>query len=169
MAVFFTSDTHFGHGGALGLFRRPFGSVAEMDAAMITGWNSVVEPADEVWHLGDFALARSAVRTAEILGALNGCKHLVSGNNDSAAARGLTDWATVEPYAEIELDGIALVLCHYPFRSWCGMAKGSFNLHGHCHGKLKGLARQVDVGVDVWGFRPVTLAAIVRGPKRRNE
>ena len=27
MAIFFTSDTHFGHGGALGLYRRPFASV----------------------------------------------------------------------------------------------------------------------------------------------
>jgi hypothetical protein len=24
LATFFTTDTHFGHGGALGLFRRPF-------------------------------------------------------------------------------------------------------------------------------------------------
>ena len=35
MAVFFTSDTHFGHAGARSLYRRPFASVAEMDAAML--------------------------------------------------------------------------------------------------------------------------------------
>ena len=40
------------------------------------------------------------------------------------------------------------------------MAKGSINLHGHCHGKMKGLPRQFDVGVDVWGFAPVTLEHI---------
>jgi calcineurin-like phosphoesterase family protein len=34
-------------------------------------------------------------------------------------------------------------------------------LHGHCHGRLaKPLPRQVDVGVDVWDFRPVALAEI---------
>jgi calcineurin-like phosphoesterase family protein len=161
MAVFFTSDTHFGHGGALGLFRRPFASVADMDTALIAGWNSVVAPADEVWHLGDFALGRPVARMAEILQALNGRKRLVAGNNDGEATCGLAGWASVVPYAEIALDGIALVLCHYPFRSWRDMAKGSLNLHGHCHGKLKAFPRQIDVGVDVWALRPVTLATIM--------
>ncbi|MFC7542572.1 hypothetical protein ACFQU2_28140 [Siccirubricoccus deserti] len=35
MAVFFTSDTHFGHAGARALHRRPFGSVAEMDVTVV--------------------------------------------------------------------------------------------------------------------------------------
>jgi hypothetical protein len=30
-----TADTHFGHGGALGLFRRPFASVAVMDDTLV--------------------------------------------------------------------------------------------------------------------------------------
>jgi calcineurin-like phosphoesterase family protein len=54
-----------------------------------------------------------------------------------------------------------LVLCHYPFRSWRGMGKGWVNLHGHSHGKLKPQSRQFDVGVDVWGFRPVMLDEIL--------
>ena len=40
------------------------------------------------------------------------------------------------------------------------MAKGALNLHGHSHGRLKPLTRQIDVGVDVWGFRPVDLAVL---------
>jgi len=56
MAIFFTSDTHFGHGGALGLYRRPFASVAAMNEAIIERWNEIVGPDDEVWHLGDFAI-----------------------------------------------------------------------------------------------------------------
>jgi len=35
MAIYFTSDTHFGHGGALGLYRRPFASVAAMNEALV--------------------------------------------------------------------------------------------------------------------------------------
>jgi hypothetical protein len=42
MAIFFTSDTHFGHGGALGLYRRPFASVAAMNEAIIERWNEIV-------------------------------------------------------------------------------------------------------------------------------
>jgi calcineurin-like phosphoesterase family protein len=47
------------------------------------------------------------------------------------------------------------------------MARGVLNLHGHSHGRLKPQPRQVDVGVDVWDFRPVTLARI-RDRKRAN-
>ncbi len=160
MTIFFTSDTHFGHGGSLGLFRRPFASVAAMDEAMIAGWNAVVGKEDEIWHLGDVAIGRSESEIAGILARLAGRKHLVAGNNDSEATRRLPAWASVAPYAELDLDGSLLVLCHYPFRSWRNMAKGSLNLHGHCHGKMKGLPRQIDVGVDVWNFAPVTLAQI---------
>ena len=64
MAVFFTSDTHFGHAGARGLYRRPFGSTAEMDAAMLDRWNATVGAEDEVWHLGDFALGMPTAATS---------------------------------------------------------------------------------------------------------
>jgi hypothetical protein len=78
MAIFFTSDTHFGHAGARALYRRPFGSVAEMDAAMVDRWNMAVGADDEVWHLGDFALGISAAAMANLLARLHGRKHLIA-------------------------------------------------------------------------------------------
>jgi calcineurin-like phosphoesterase family protein len=166
MTVFFTSDTHFGHAGALSLYRRPFASVADMNEAMVARWNEAVGPGDEVWHLGDFSLRQPPQVVAETLGRLNGTKHLVAGNNDPPATAALAGWASVEPYAELTLDGILFVLCHYPFRSWRGMAKGAVNLHGHSHGRMKPLPRQVDVGVDVWDFRPVRLPVLL-GKRRK--
>jgi calcineurin-like phosphoesterase family protein len=166
MAVFFTSDTHFGHGGALGLYRRPFASVAAMSLAMVERWNQTVGPDDVVWHLGDFAIGQPPPVVAGLLARLSGDKHLIAGNNDPAATTGLDGWASVQPYAEIAVDGISLVLCHYPFRSWRGMNKGWVNLHGHSHGRLKPLPRQFDVGVDVWDFRPVTVAEILASRHR---
>ena len=160
MPLFFTADHHFGHGGARGLFGRPFASVAEMDAAMVARWNEVVAEGDEVWHLGDFAVRQSAARMAELLEALGGRKHLIVGNNDGRATIGLAGWASVQHYAELEADGTRLVLCHYPLRSWHRMGRGALNLHGHSHGRLTPLPRQVDVGVDVFDFRPVTIAGI---------
>ncbi|MBV9375809.1 MAG: metallophosphoesterase family protein, partial [Alphaproteobacteria bacterium] len=85
MTVFFVSDTHFGHGGALGLYRRPFRSVAAMNEAMIERWNETVGPDDEVWHLGDFAIRQPRAVVAELLARLNGRKQLVTGNNDPPA------------------------------------------------------------------------------------
>ena len=167
MTVFFVSDTHFGHGGALGLYRRPFRSVAAMNEAMVERWNETVGPDDEVWHLGDFAIRQPRAVVAELLARLNGRKQLVTGNNDPPATTELEGWQSVQPYAETAVDGVSLVLCHYPFRSWRGMGKGWVNLHGHCHGKLKPQPRQFDVGVDVWDYRPVTLQTILDSRGRR--
>lgn len=161
MTVYFTSDHHFGHSGARTLFRRPFASASEMDRRMIDCWNSVVETEDEVWHLGDFAVRQPAERVAALLRKLHGRKHLITGNNDDAGVTGSAGWTSVQAYAEVTVDGVFLVLCHYPFRTWNGMGKGSINLHGHSHGRLRPLPRQFDAGVDVWDFQPVTLARLL--------
>jgi calcineurin-like phosphoesterase family protein len=163
MGLLFTADTHFGHGGALGLYGRPFASVAEMDAALIERWNRVVSPTDDLYHLGDFAVRQKPERIEALLKALHGRKHLITGNNDSASACEARGWASVQPYLELDAKGIRLVLCHYALRTWRDMAKGAINLHGHSHGRLKPLARQYDVGVDVWNYQPVTLDALTGG------
>lgn len=155
---FFTADTHFGHAGARSLYRRPFPSVAAMDAALIAAWNERVGPGDTVWFLGDFAVRHPD--PAGVLAALHGTKHLVFGNNDPAAVRSLPGWASVAGLVELVEDGVALTLCHYALRSWPGQAKGALNLHGHSHGRLKRMAGQFDVGVDAQDFRPVTLAEL---------
>ena len=169
MTVFFISDTHFGDHRVLNLYPRPFASVAAMDAEMVARWNAVVTPEDEVWHLGDFAIRQPQATVAELLGLLHGRKRLLAGNNDPPATTQLDGWETVQPYAEITVEGVLLVLCHYPFRTWHDMGKGSVNLHGHCHGRLTPQPRQFDVGVDVWDFRPVTLCEILasRGRAKR--
>ena len=158
MTVFFTSDTHFGDHRVLNLYPRPFASVAEMDEAMAARWNETVGADDEVWHLGDFA--RTERRMTELLPRLNGRKHLILGNNDPAGMDA-SGWESIAAYAEITLADRLLVLCHYPFRSWNGMHRGSVNLHGHSHGRLKPLPRQFDVGVDVRDYRPVVLAQLL--------
>ena len=104
---------------------------------------------------------------ADLLGRLHGRKHLITGNNDGPATTRLAGWSSVQPYAEIELDGRSLVLCHYPFRTWRNMSRGWLNLHGHSHGRLSPLPRQADVGVDAWDFRPVTLQQIAAARQGR--
>ena len=164
MAVFFTSDTHFGDHRTLNIHRRPFASVAEMDAELEARWNAAVQPGDEVWHLGDFARGEEQAKRA--FARLAGRKRLVTGNNDGAATLALP-WDWVGPYAEIEEGGAFLVLCHYPFRSWNRQHRAAINLHGHSHGKLKPQPRQLDVGVDAPPFRPIRLEDVVNAAPRR--
>lgn len=158
MPLFFTADTHFGDHRTINIQRRPFATVAAMDEAIVAGWNAVVGPQDEVWHLGDVARRAEDVPA---LARLDGAKHLVRGNNDSHATGEAPGWATVQDYAEPTVDGILLVLCHYRFRSWNGQHRRSVNLHGHSHGRLKPIPRQYDVGVNARDFRLVTLQALL--------
>ncbi len=123
-------------------------------------------PDDEVYHLGDFARIDDEAAVTKWLAALNGRKHLIVGNNDSPAVIENEAWASVSNYAEITLDGHLLILCHYPFRSWHNSTKGAIDLHGHSHGKMKELPRQYDVGVDIFDYRPVTLAEILASRRR---
>ena len=167
MAVFFTSDTHFGDAPRLRVDKRPFASVGEMDREMVARWNEAVGPDDDIWHLGDFAFGPPPKRIAELLGSLNGRKHLIIGNNDGPGTLEQPAWASVQHYAELTVDGKRLVLCHYAFRTWNKMGQGVVNLHGHSHGRLTPAQRQYDVGVDVWDFRPVTLATILGTRRRR--
>ncbi|POR44693.1 metallophosphoesterase family protein [Methylobacterium sp. V23] len=167
MAVWFTSDTHFGDPRILRIDKRPYPDLATHDAALIAAWNAVVRPEDNVWHLGDFALGPSAERIAEILGSLSGTKHLIIGNNDGAGTLQAHGWASIAHYAEISVDARRLVLCHYAFRTWNGIGRGAINLHGHSHNKLKPIPRQYDVGVDAQGPAPISLADILVSRRRR--
>ena len=166
MAVFFTSDTHFGDPRVLRIDKRPFPSLAAHDEGLIARWNEAVSAEDEVWHLGDFALHVAPKPIVSLLDALNGRKHLIIGNNDGRDTLAAPGWASVQHYAEIEVDARRLVLCHYAFRTWNRMGRGVIDLHGHSHGKLRPLPRQYDVGVDAWDFAPVTLATILARRRR---
>ena len=55
--LFFTSDQHFGDDMSRRFWRRPYRNVEEMDRCLIDGWNDTVRPTDEVWCLGDVAIA----------------------------------------------------------------------------------------------------------------
>lgn len=67
--IWFISDTHFGHANILEYEKeaRPFSSLEEMHEVMIERWNSVVQPKDILYHLGDFAFGRRGLSVASRL------------------------------------------------------------------------------------------------------
>ena len=139
--------------------------MASHDAAIVENWNVVVGQDDDIWHLGDFMSVKGG-ECAALLAKLNGRKHLIVGNNDPGTTTGSDGWHSVQHYAEIREGGHHLILCHYAFRTWNQMGKGSINLHGHSHGRLKLAPRQFDVGVDSQGLKPVSLTEILDSRKR---
>jgi calcineurin-like phosphoesterase family protein len=79
--IWFTSDTHFGHAKAIE-HGRPFKDIQEMAEIMVARWNKVVNPDDEVWHLGDVAMGQREEVLAKYMPRLNGEMHLICGNHD---------------------------------------------------------------------------------------
>lgn len=81
--VFFTSDTHFNHKNILKLGKgRPFETIEEHNQALIDNWNSVINPCDLVFHLGDVAFSYDPKEVAELLKKLKGNKNIIQGNHD---------------------------------------------------------------------------------------
>jgi len=155
--VWFTSDTHFGHRGILNFMERPFTNLEEHDRWMIDSWNYYIKPKDVVFHLGDLSFLK-ADETTKILKQLQGHKHLIFGNHDKwyTPTQHIRFFDSVGFYEEImvwngsENEYQHIVLNHFPYETWHQRHRGSWHLHGHCHGTLpkdEGQLRQ-DVGLD---------------------
>lgn len=153
--VFFTSDTHFGHANIIKYCARPYSSVEEMNRDLIERWNSVVGPLDTIYHLGDFSLGK--VDPSDILRKLNGKrKILIRGNHDRSLER-MMAYGFTEAYNQLDYEGWRLQ--HKPYKTSKKL------LCGHIHEKWRRLGWTVNVGVDVWGYTPRTLAEIEACPQ----
>lgn len=154
MTVFFTSDLHFSHANILKYQPdRPWANVQDMNEGIISNWNSVVTPQDEVYIIGDFAFAQP-VEVANICRRLNGNKFLVKGNHDDvrdAEVRAAFGW--IKDYYELNVDlggkhKQKICMHHYAGRVWNKSHHGSWQLYGHSHGSLPPQGKQIDVGID---------------------
>ena len=162
MTTWFTSDHHFGHKNIILYQNRPFKDVVEMDEVMIRRWNECVRPGDQVYHLGDFAFARETEGVEAYVKRLAGQIHLILGNHDHHQTRKAQGFAEMTRYKELQVGDQTIVLSHYAMQTWNKMHRGSWQLHGHSHGNLKKNfdLRRIDVGVDPWGFRPISFEEV---------
>ena len=162
--IWFTGDTHFGHRNILKYCKRPFDSIKDHDSILIQNWNSVVQPGDTVYHLGDFALAPKEY-VEKILRRLMGNIVFIRGNHDRVMQAWVKKYLTeVAPLYEIKVQDEEMdlkqniVLCHYAMQVWNKSHHGSWHLHGHSHGTLPSAPHQarLDVGVDVHRYYPIS-------------
>jgi calcineurin-like phosphoesterase family protein len=175
MATWFTADLHFGHERIIELCNRPFSNVDEMNTELIHRWNSYVDQGDSVYVLGDVAMGKIA-ETLPLVEQLRGTKYLVPGNHDRCwPGHKKVRPADIEAYKHVGFKILGpqhvygrWLLCHFP------QAGDSHDrdryvdhrpqltgykaiIHGHVHNQWKVNARQINVGVDVWGYTPVHL------------
>lgn len=158
MTWYFTSDPHFFHENVIRYCKRPFRDAQHMNESLIANWNARVTPSDDIFCLGDFGMA-DREDMQRLFDRLQGRKHLVAGNHDKTA-RKLRGWQWVKDYHELRINRQRVILFHYAMRVWRSSHKGSIALYGHSHGSMPGNSQSLDVGVDCWDYRPVTLEEI---------
>ena len=177
--TFYTSDTHFYHQALLDKEYRSFSSIDEMNETIISRWNDTVKPLDDVWHCGDVVMG-NVKGNLPILSRLNGILHLVAGNHDSVwsghrnAHTHLKLWSqyfvSVQSFARHRVERNNFLVSHFPysgdhtyeerFNQYRLRDEGLPLVHGHVHSEWKSRGQQLNVGVDVWDFRPVALDEI---------
>ena len=165
-------------------------TIEEHDANLIKRINERVKPGDTLYILGDFCLGHPAY-AKKCLQALNGTKILVRGNHDRNSYGQMLNWgfASVCESIELKVCKQKILLHHYPYRwpfwkrLWCQMHRGMKNdfhkrpvnrgqwlVHGHTHSVTHHPGddaphihdKQINVGVDCWGYYPVPLSEIER-------
>lgn len=174
--IYFTSDNHFGHENIIHFTSRPFENVQAMDEALINRWNSAVQPKDTVYHLGDFTLGTDAQQyfkqlngTIKILANRDHhdkrwlARHVALLSKQGIRVELLPPLVTLEPCPHI-----TIVLCHYEMAAWNKGHRGAWHLFGHDH-RLFNIDQEfkLNVGVDAWDFRPVSLNTIEKRMTQR--
>lgn len=153
--LFFWSDAHFGHrceNWEVPLWKiRGFSSVEEHDLQLIDRWNSKATASSIFFHLGDFIFGPNTIpRFRELCSILNfDTLYMMPGNHCSgwkqffeSQKQNIWNIAAnkrvifIPNYLEALINGFPVVMSHYPLASFNGQARGSWMLHGHCHGKL---------------------------------
>lgn len=184
--IYFTSDPHYYHLNVIKYCNRPFSSVEEMNEMLIKNWNDVVTPDDTVYCLGDFSMAFRPVEAFSHR--LSGTKYLVPGNHDfchSYHKKSRSEenrkvwiqkyvnhgWIVLPEQTTLDIPGVATVnMCHHPYEltheaddkyeKWRPHDDGRWLLCGHVHQNWKVINRMINVGVDVWDFKPVSVEDI---------
>lgn len=181
--IYFTSDLHFGHQKDFLYAPRGFASIDEMNEEIITNWNQLIEPEDEVYVLGDLCLGGGSDEALQAnqqrLQQLNGNLHIILGNHDSEKR--------IEMYKE--LSNVVEITYAMPFiyKKWhfwlshyptlCGnwdegdkpLRARTINLCGHTHTKDRwadwGKAAIYHVELDAHNNTPVSIDEIIEDLK----
>lgn len=187
MTIFFTSDTHFGHKNIIEYCGRPWDSVEEMNEGLVENWNKTVAPNDIVYVLGDVCMGKID-DSLKYVKRLNGKKRLRPGNhdrcwvgNDKTHDKNGMPWVlrygavglpvTTERLFRTEND--VFLMDHFPYEGdhtdedryseYRPKDEGLWLLHGHVHDEwvFRPVERMINVGIDVWNYRPVAIETLV--------
>lgn len=163
--IYFTADEHYDDINIITYCNRPFKTVEDMNKRLIYKHNLTVNDDDTVYHIGDFSLNKHNLHIVKLL---KGKHHLILGNHDKLIPWEYVDkgFLTVHTTLEINTEYGNFILGHDPSLSIINK-KWRF-LCGHVHDLFVKIKNTVNVGVDVWSYKPVSLNEINDVFKYRN-
>ena len=179
MAIFLTSDLHFGHDREFLWGPRGFQSSKEHDEAIIANWNSVVEPMDDVYVLGDIMLGDNEWGKS-CMERLEGRIYLIRGNHDTDkrwyeeypyihTVEAQYGWAHMLHYRKYHF-----LMTHFPTLTGNlekeSLHQMTLNLFGHTHSKEKFFEDRpymYNVSIDANDNTPVLLDNIIERMKNK--
>lgn len=169
--TWFISDTHFNHAKIIEYSKRPFKDVDEMNRTLIKNWNERIKKDDTVYFLGDFCFVfKGSPKAEHWISQLNGRIVFIKGNHDENNTL-KTDIHSLL----LDKNERFFYLVHKPEDGETGM----INIVGHVHAAWKFKTFQwdighttdcINVGVDVWSYRPVNFNEMMKEYKKwKNE
>ena len=168
--VYFTADWHLSHENIIRYCNRPFSDVTEMNETLIRNWNSVVNPGDTIYHLGDFGFFKTPNEFENVIHQLNGNKVLIYGNHDKQIKTNKklqklfnSCHSILETKVKLDDEKFDLVLCHFAMRVWNKSHRGAIHCYGHSHGTLQDdpNSLSMDVGVDCHKYTPISFDEVM--------
>lgn len=166
------ADTHLFHGTVndpriVKYANRPLNH----NDLMINAWNLMVQPEDNILHLGDVILAPVKIMK-QVAPLLRGNKYLIKGNHDSR--RKLRNNMGFRPVQRFELkikgrtwhyvraNPYGVVFSHQPLPlGWLGQNK-LLNIHGHIHNREDVSPRHINMSVEVRNYKPCRFGDILK-------
>lgn len=156
-----TADQHFYHKNILKFCGRDqFKDVYRMNDGLIKYHNELVAPEDTVYHLGDFAMIRKdeIMKLNPIMKKLNGTHHLILGNHDEGKPFTYLKIGFMSVHTALFVDKFLLI--HDPAHAVVVDVSQKV-LCGHLHQLCLKVSKNIlNVGVDVWGYKPVSIEYI---------
>jgi calcineurin-like phosphoesterase family protein len=166
---YFTSDLHLGHENIIKYCNRPFNNVEEMNKEIIYNWNKTVNDNDTVIVAGDFSFFSTSMKGngtkteyKEWSSLLKGNKIFIKGNHDSNNNNKSKISSIV-----LKISKQDIFVTHRPNDIVLGY---DLYLVGHVHNTWKhkiindGYRNNllINVGVDVWDFKPIRIDNILQ-------
>lgn len=161
--IYFSSDTHFSHANILEYCSRPFKDAQEMDYVILKNF-SILKPDDTLYFLGDFTMRGEDHYKwfKSTLDKITCRKIFILGNHDKLKPFKYVELGFESVHTSLVLD--KYFLAHDP-ALLAAMPKEYTMLCGHVHGLFKTQKDSqgrlvINVGVDVWDYKPVPLGEI---------